>query len=127
MKKIFIALFGFVALVGCNNTPEREVYAEFELLSNPESCYYVAFSFYQGGCVENNSTIIPPIPVGTTCVSPTYLLEKGTNANASVIGLTPTGAPPTTLQCEIKFYVDGNLEETRIESYTGHNINFIVP
>jgi hypothetical protein len=126
MKKIFIVLVVALTFIGCSK-PEREVYAEFELLSNPESCYWIRFQFYQGGCVENNSTIIPPIPVGTTCVSPTYLLEKGTNANASVIALTPTGASPNTLEYKIKFYVDGNLEETRIESYTSQNTNFIVP
>ena len=123
MKKVLIELVIGLTFVGCSK-PERTCHAEFELLSNPEGCHFVSFYFYQGGCTHNNN-LTTPIPVGTTCVSPSYLLEKGTNANA-IVGADAT-VLPITLQYEIKFYVDGNLEETRTESYTGSSINFIVP
>ena len=128
MKKIFIALFVCsVALVGCNNNQERTCYAEFKLLTNPDACSYISFGFFGDVCLQGDISSGVPVPIGTTCTSESYLFAKGANISA---GCVASGSTTNTFtnnhQCEIKLYVDGNLEETRISSGLTY-INFIIP
>ena len=128
MKKIFIVLVVALIFIGCSK-PQREVYAEFELLSNPDGAARVIFHYTGGVPYSQYTDLITPVPVGTTWTTETFLYEKGTNTIATVNTdnlQTPT-IPYYSHQWQVKFYVDGNLEETRTNGGVSSGINFIVP
>ena len=125
MKKIFIALFCCVAMVGCTNNQERICYAECKLISNPENSSYVQF-WFSGGTQYYQEPNLTPLQVGFTLTSDEYLLEKDVNIMAMAMS-TGTNGVSSNNQLEIKFFVNGNLEETRtVNGYSG-TTNFIVP
>ena len=127
MKKIIIALFCCVALIGCNNNQQRNCYAEYKLLSNPDSCSIIWFHFVSDLCSIDNSLNYNPVNVGTTCTSESFLLPKGTIIYSGCSSNASTTNTYTNIhQCEIKIFVNGNLEETRIS--TGNQLfDFIIP
>jgi hypothetical protein len=64
--------------------------------------------------------------VGFTLTTAEYLLEKDVNILAMAMSTGINGASSNN-QLEIKFFVNGNLEETRtVNGYSG-TTNFIVP
>ena len=125
MKNIFIALVCIVAMVGCNNNQERICYAECKLISNPENSSYVQF-WFSGGTQYYQEPNLTPLPVGFTLTSAEYLLDKDVNIMAMAMSTGINGVSSNN-QLEIKFFVNGDLEETRkVNGYSG-TTNFIVP
>ena len=75
MKKVIFVLLVAIVFAGCSK-PEREVYAEYELISNT-NCSYIYCGIGAGPCssyiypgLEDLST---PVPVGVTYTSETCL------------------------------------------------------
>ena len=125
MKNIFIALVCIVAMVGCNNNQERICYAECKLISNPENSSYVQF-WFSGGTQYYQEPNLTHLPVGFTLTSAEYLLDKDVNIMAMAMSTGINGVSSNN-QLEIKFFVNGDLEETRtVNGYSG-TTNFIVP
>ena len=68
MKKIFIVLVCFVALIGCNpNANFRDVYVEFELLDNPDNATMMTCIFMLSQITVDNGSVVPVGNVGVRC------------------------------------------------------------
>ncbi len=120
MKKILFVLIVVLTFVGCSK-PEREVYVECELLTNPDACTALIFTFQNSTVTEGDN--ITPVSAGFSWTSESFSLFKGSNATVNC-SLFPYLS--NSYQYEVKLYVDGNLEETR--TATGNpNINLIIP
>lgn len=123
MKKIIIVLVCFVALIGCNpNANIRDIYLEFELLDNPDNCDYMSCNCGYAYFLVDNSSVVP---VGTMWTTDIIRASKNSNIVFSCGMTYSLGVSPNN-EYQVKFYVDGNLEETR--THIGNStINFIVP
>ena len=124
MKKIIIVLVCFVALIGCNppNSNIRDIYLEFELLNNPDNCDHMVCDGTLGTFTVDINTVVP---VGTMWTTDTRRIGKDSNVGFYCHMTYSSGMSPNN-EYQVKFYVDGNLEETR--THIGSSpINFIVP
>ena len=135
MRKIFIVLVVALTFIGCSK-PQREVYAEATLLANPDNCYIFALNIISdegnAGAPED-VTDYTPETVGTTIVTPTLSLTKGVNMNygtwMNYVNILGNVAYSYDYEVEVRIYVNGNLEETTIQTSSGlgYDFNFIVP
>jgi hypothetical protein len=125
MKKIFIVLVCFVALIGCNpNANFRDVYVEFELLDNPDNATMMTCIFMLSQITVDNGSVVP---VGTMWVSDAISVYKGYNTQFTCDISTPNIGSSSLCEYQVKFYVDGNLEETRTQIGSSGDIIFRVP
>jgi|TARA_B110000037_G_C17090196_1_gene493688 hypothetical protein len=132
MKYLFIILIAF-SFIGCDGEePTKKVYATFTLISNPFNSPAMQIVFGGGGSYHSIDPFTP-LPIGFTHTTAEYLFTKNTNCSARAMmnGYEPgtealilTGA--TGNEIEVKFYVNGDLTETRVINGV-ESTNFIIP
>ena len=108
-----------------NIKPERICYAEFKLLSNQDDAFQLQYVFGSNSNLYTDPNY-SPLPNGFTLTSDEQNFEKGSNIIAAAYASGGTSFTQLD-QIEIKFYVDGSLEETRTVNNNGGNVTFIVP
>ena len=124
MKKVLFVLVVALTFIGCSK-PERICYAEFKLLSNQDDAFQLQYVFGSNSNLYTDPNY-SPLPNGFTLTSDEQNFEKGSNIIAAAYASGGTSFTQLD-QIEIKFYVDGSLEETRTVNNNGGNVTFIVP
>tara|TARA_Y100000589_G_C26953853_1_gene547630 strand:- start:370 stop:717 length:348 start_codon:yes stop_codon:yes gene_type:complete len=115
MKRLLVFVFTVMLLGSCNK--QKTIYSECTITNNPDNSL---FSFGFGMEILYSSSY----SVGTTLTSQEYSAEKGSNWTAGVAAF-PSNINSMN-EYEIKFYVNGNLQETRTATNFAQ-FNFIVP
>ena len=131
MKRLLVFVFAVVLFSSC--IQQREYFFKFTVLANQSDLTLLQFIGGMGYCSLTDTS---GVAVGSSCTTNTYTAAKNGNISAASGPHYDFNNMNATYVWQVDFYVNGNLEDTRIDS-SGHatnsslmntnGLNFIIP